>query len=116
MFESWRTRRKETTRRIDVAAKLDELEEKDRAKTKLLEDLEHELHELRSKEKSGITSWFKTKNDPPKDGTSQAPNATPVMDQPLQIPTNRDRLVVASVKSSEDAGTAPAAIPSSASH
>ena len=64
VFESWRQRRKETTRRGDVAEKLKELEEKDIEKWELLDELQREVQDLRAREREGAgagkagQSWF----------------------------------------------------------
>lgn len=48
VFEAWRSRRKENTRREDVAEKLRNLEEQDKAKWELLDELQREVDMLRS--------------------------------------------------------------------
>ncbi|MCJ1479064.1 hypothetical protein MMC13_007748 [Lambiella insularis] len=48
MFEAWRSRRKENTRREDVAEKLRNLEEQDKAKWQLLDELQREVDTLRA--------------------------------------------------------------------
>ena len=53
VFESWRSRRKETSRREDVAERLGELEESEKAARRALVELEKEVLRLRAKE--GIT-------------------------------------------------------------
>ena len=50
VFETWRSRRKENSRRSDVADKLADLEAKDLEKDKKLQELERELAALRSKD------------------------------------------------------------------
>jgi len=67
MFEAWRRRREEVSRRSDVAEKLQELEEKDMAKTALLEELQHEVEELRSARGHGGSSWFWGSKNPSKE-------------------------------------------------
>ena len=54
LLENWRSKRKETTRREDVADKINELEENERASRRALVELEKEILRLRSK--NGITS------------------------------------------------------------
>ena len=54
-FESWRSRRKETTRRDDVADRLGDLEDSERAARKALVELEREVLRLRAKETKGTT-------------------------------------------------------------
>ena len=49
-FESWRSRRKETTRREDVTDRLSDLEESERAARRALVELEREVLRLRAKE------------------------------------------------------------------
>ena len=73
MFEAWRQRRKEVSRRSDVAEKLQELEEKDRAKTALLEELQHEVEELRSARGHGGSLWFWGSKNPPREPASTVP-------------------------------------------
>lgn len=51
VFESWRSRRKETSRREDVAGRITELEESEKAARRALVELEKELLRLRAKEK-----------------------------------------------------------------
>lgn len=53
LFESWRSRRKETNRRLDVAEKISELEERDRASRHALIELEKEILRLRATEAKG---------------------------------------------------------------
>ena len=48
-FESWRSRRKETSRREDVAERLNDLEESENAARRALIELEREVLELRAK-------------------------------------------------------------------
>lgn len=50
LFESWRSRRKETSRRLDVAEKINELEEREKASRHALVELEKELLRLRALE------------------------------------------------------------------
>ena len=55
-FESWRSRRKETSRREDVADRLNDLEESEKAARRALVELEREVLRLRAKEsKDGKT-------------------------------------------------------------
>lgn len=49
VFESWRSRRKENTRREDVAERLSDLEESERAARRALVELEREVLALRAK-------------------------------------------------------------------
>lgn len=49
LLESWRTKRKETSRREDVSDRISELEESDRASRRALVELEKEVLRLRSK-------------------------------------------------------------------
>ena len=51
VFESWRSRRKETSRREDVAGRITELEESEKAARRALVELEKEILRLRAKEK-----------------------------------------------------------------
>ncbi|KAK5189148.1 hypothetical protein LTR47_001295 [Exophiala xenobiotica] len=53
VFESWRSGRKESRRRDDVADRLNELEESEKAARKALVELEREVLRLRAKEKNG---------------------------------------------------------------
>jgi len=53
LFESWRSRRKETSRRDDVAERLADLEESEKAARRALVELEREVLHLRAKEKNG---------------------------------------------------------------
>lgn len=53
LFESWRSRRKETSRRLDVAERINELEERDRASRHALIELEKEILRLRAIETKG---------------------------------------------------------------
>lgn len=48
LLENWRSKRKETTRREDVADKISELEENDRASRRALVELEKEILRLRN--------------------------------------------------------------------
>lgn len=50
LFESWRSRRKENTRREDVSDRLNELEESEKAARRALVELEREVLRLRTKE------------------------------------------------------------------
>jgi hypothetical protein len=57
LFESWRSRRKASSRREDVKERLDDLEESDKAARRALIELEHEVLRLRAKEsKSSVSS------------------------------------------------------------
>lgn len=49
VFENWRSKRKETSRREDVADRMNELEENDRASRRALVELEKEVLRLRSR-------------------------------------------------------------------
>lgn len=53
LFESWRARRKETSRRLDVAERINELEDRDRASRHALIELEKEILRLRVIEAKG---------------------------------------------------------------
>ena len=53
IFESWRSRRKENTRREDVADRLGDLEESERAARRALVELEREVLVLRAKHEKG---------------------------------------------------------------
>ena len=53
LFESWRSRRKESSRRDDVAERLNELEESEAAARTALIELEREVLQLRAKEVKG---------------------------------------------------------------
>lgn len=55
-FESWRSRRKESTRRDDVADRLADLEDSERAARKALVELEREVLHLRAKDNKGTTT------------------------------------------------------------
>jgi optic atrophy 3 protein len=55
-FESWRSRRKETSRREDVADRLTELEESEKAARRTLVELEREVFQLRAKNVTGSTT------------------------------------------------------------
>ena len=107
ILESLRSRRKETTRRVDVAAKLDELEERDRIKTKMLEDLEHELHELRDREKSSITYWFKTKNHPHHNDHDLSSQSTSTSGSKVEEPRQSEGSPSGRAQSSEYTTTTP---------
>ncbi|MCJ1225560.1 hypothetical protein MMC12_002209 [Toensbergia leucococca] len=50
VFETWRSRRKETNRREDVAERMSELEENEKAARRALVELEKEILRLRAKE------------------------------------------------------------------
>jgi optic atrophy 3 protein len=54
-FEAWRSRRKETSRREDVADRLAELEESEKAARRALVELEREVLQLRAKNATGTT-------------------------------------------------------------
>ncbi|KAI9876402.1 MAG: hypothetical protein M1830_006600 [Pleopsidium flavum] len=56
LFESWRSRRKETTRRLDVAEKLGELEQSETSARRALLELEKEVLRLRAKDEKEPTS------------------------------------------------------------
>lgn len=49
LFENWRSRRKENTRREDVADRISELEESERSSRKVLVELEKEILRLRAR-------------------------------------------------------------------
>jgi len=53
LFESWRSRRKETYRRLDIAERINELEGRDRASRHALIELEKEILRLRALETKG---------------------------------------------------------------
>lgn len=53
-FESWRSRRKETSRREDVADRLEELEESEKAARRALVELEREVLRLRAREEKHL--------------------------------------------------------------
>ncbi|KAL6246413.1 hypothetical protein RBB50_006649 [Rhinocladiella similis] len=53
VFESWRSNRKESKRRDDVAERLNDLEESEKAARLALVELEREVLRLRAKEKNG---------------------------------------------------------------
>jgi hypothetical protein len=55
-FESWRSRRKETSRHEDVADRLAELEESEKAARRALVELEREVLQLRAKNSTGTNS------------------------------------------------------------
>jgi optic atrophy 3 protein len=55
-FESWRSRRKETTRHEDVADRLAELEESEKAAKRALVELEREVLQLRAKNSTGTNN------------------------------------------------------------
>lgn len=55
-FESWRSRRKESSRRDDVAERLADLEESDKAARRALVELEREVLHLRAKNATGTTN------------------------------------------------------------
>jgi hypothetical protein len=66
LFESWRSRRKETSRREDVADRLAELEESEKAARRALVELEREVLQLRAK-KATATTTSSTKRILPRD-------------------------------------------------
>lgn len=86
IFESWRQRRKEASRRSDVAEKLQELEEKDKAKSALLGELQHEVDELRSARGHGGSSWFWGAKNPPKEQPNT--NSGSLTEGRLSAPSN----------------------------
>ena len=53
IFESWRRERKETTRRVDVAERIGELEETEKSSRRALVELEKEILRLRAKTGDG---------------------------------------------------------------
>lgn len=53
-FESWRSRRKETSRREDVADRLEELEESEKAARRALVELEREVLRLRARDAKAV--------------------------------------------------------------
>ncbi|KKY26476.1 putative opa3 domain protein [Phaeomoniella chlamydospora] len=53
VFESWRSKRKETTRREDVASRISELEDSERLARKALVELEREVLRLRALNETG---------------------------------------------------------------
>lgn len=53
LFEAWRSRRKETSRRLDVAEKINELEDREKVSRRALVDLEKEILRLRAIEEKG---------------------------------------------------------------
>lgn len=55
-FESWRSRRKETSRHEDVADRLAELEESEKAARRALVELEREVLQLRAKNATGSST------------------------------------------------------------
>lgn len=59
IFESWRSRRKENTRREDVADRLGDLEESEKAARRALVELEREVLALRAKHEKNATSPVK---------------------------------------------------------
>ena len=56
LFESWRSRRKETSRREDVADRLAELEESEKAAKRALVELEREVLQLTAKNATGTST------------------------------------------------------------
>ena len=75
LFENWRSRRKEQSRRNDVAEKLAELEDRDQAKEKALQALEQEVTQLRAKRNParGLFSGGASNSTEPSSG--EAPKA-----------------------------------------
>ena len=57
LVETWRSRRKETNRRNDVADKLAELEARDQEKERALHAMEAELDELRGRKGGSASNW-----------------------------------------------------------
>jgi len=55
-FESWRSRRKETSRREDVSERLAELEESEKAARRALVELEREVLQLRARNATGTAN------------------------------------------------------------
>ena len=55
LFESWRSRRKENNRRDDVADRLNDLEESEKAARRALVELEREVLRIRAKEGKGVS-------------------------------------------------------------
>jgi optic atrophy 3 protein len=55
-FESWRSRRKETSRHEDIADRLAELEESEKAARRALVELEREVLQLRAKNSTGTNN------------------------------------------------------------
>jgi ribosomal protein L29 len=66
-FESWRSRRKETSRHEDVADRLAELEESEKAARRALVELEREVLQLRAKNSTGTTTNSSMKRILPRD-------------------------------------------------
>jgi hypothetical protein len=66
-FESWRSRRKETSRHEDVADRLAELEESEKAARRALVELEREVLQLRAKNSTGTTTNSSVKRILPRD-------------------------------------------------
>ena len=56
LFESWRSRRKENSRREDVADRIAELEESEKAARRALVELEREVLQLRAKNATGTST------------------------------------------------------------
>ncbi len=79
VFESWRSRRKENTRREDVADRLSDLEESERAARRALVELEREVLALRAKHEKTSKKpvkrilpeeiWLQEEKDDEPDGT-----------------------------------------------
>jgi len=101
IFESWRQRRKEASRRSDVADKLQELEEKDRTKTALLEELQHEVEEMRSARGHGGSSWFWGSKNPPKEPANTTPGSPIKRTPPATLNTKSHGERVGTVSRSE---------------
>lgn len=107
VFESWRQRRKEATRRGDVADKLHELEEKDRAKAALLEELQHEVEDLRSARVHSGSSWFWGSKNPRQEPADTAPGSLTkrIFTSPSNTNTHAER--VGTVPQSESGAPPP---------
>jgi hypothetical protein len=67
LFESWRSRRKESNRRDDVAERLNDLEESENAARRALVELEREVLRLRAKEGSSKSQNLKNVRILPKE-------------------------------------------------
>lgn len=67
LFESWRSRRKESNRRDDVAERLNELEESENAARRALVELEREVLRLRAKDGNSKSSSMKNVRILPKE-------------------------------------------------
>ena len=100
IFESWRQRRKEATRRGDVADKLKELEDKERAQEARLEELQHEIEVLRTGgASSSASSWFRSrpKHQPSVTAERNAKEAL-VPQQPLNGGERRENYTISTSK------------------